>query len=194
MEPKKKLTSFFSLFILLCSLAGCNPKLKEIAKSNNNSIEKKFLDYPKYIEVDSILINKNIPFYGKMNDLPGRYKFPDSINDYGYECGSALETSNKIYFFNETEIEVSDSDYFFRKISFNIDTLEIRNNRVQFNYEYTLDNFQKDFPESYKTNRNTRNDVTEIFVSTNKEMDYDVTWRFYFFEGKLIKLWYFISC
>lgn len=186
--------SNYIFIVLLILITGCNFFKKNHTTSNATIIKK--ADSIEFIDVDNMLLNSKINFKGTLNELSENYKTPDSINNYGYECGSALNESNRIYFYDNTEIEISNSKYFFRKINFKSEKIELNINEIKFNNNYSIENFSKDFPLSFKKNNisNNNNVNIEILIASSKSSDNDIYWRLYFSKNKLVQLDYFIPC
>ena len=177
MEQKKWLKTSWKciLIVFIISTTGCNTGNNK--SYQNSSIEEVILTKNKIIEfinVDNILLNNKIKFKSTLNELSENYKTPDSINNYGYECGSALNESNRIYFFDNTEIEISNSKYFFRKINFKSKKIELNINGIKFNNNYSIENFSKDFPLSFEKNNTSNNNNIEILIASSKSLDNDI--------------------
>ncbi|WP_375563416.1 hypothetical protein ACE193_25535 (plasmid) [Bernardetia sp. OM2101] len=191
---KYKFKVLFMFFLVSCS-SNLTKKDKNTHISESSKIDT--LDGFKtveYISIDSMMIEGNIPFVGKKQDISSYLSSPDSVDKRGYDCGSEFdEEKTQIFFFGKSELEVSTTKYAFRKIFFLNSIQNVTYKNIVFDNEYTVQDFSKDFPYSYQ-NMTEHNREKESYVSSNIQMDFDLSWRFNFINGKLYSIWYFIPC
>lgn len=193
MELRKKFekNNFVIVLILITiTLICCKPNKKKIAKISikNNSSDN------EYILIDSIKINNLFLFKGEKRALKLFKIELDSINKYGYECGSEFEEVNIINYYGKSEVEVIENEYCFRKISLEEDKFYMEYQNIKFDREYTLENLKKDFPTAFNKKYSDNRDFIEIQIPTIEDATFSTVLKFKFKENKLIEIVYFIPC
>jgi len=196
MEQKYKLLLLFLFFLVSCNLTKKNKNIYVLAVEKEEITSSTKINFIEYMLIDSIVINENIPFFGKKQEILPYLSSIDSINKQGYDCGSNFEIASQILYFGKSELETNEETYIFRKIFFSNSFLnKIYYKKIVLDENYTLKKFSQDFPFSYSRRHLTEKETElEIHVSTNAQMDFDLLWRFHFINGKLYSIWYFIPC
>lgn len=138
-------------------------------------------------------INNKYPFWGEKTSLVNIVKKADSINKSLDGCGYILEDSYEIWYYRNCEIEVSNTDYVFTKIDFEHSNFTLHYESIVFSKNYTLEEFKKDFPVSYKENKFSEDEnLIKIRVLVHELAD--GSYIFTFKDNKLIEILNFFPC
>lgn len=138
-----------------------------------------------------MILNDKYPLRGKRSSfIP--FQKTDSIRQQYEACGSVLEENHKVYFFSGIEAEVSETKYVIRKINFDNSNYTLTHEKVIFDKNYTLSDFERDFPFSYQNNMNIEGKQVTILINVHPEADN--AYFFTFVKNKLTEIYYFSPC
>lgn len=146
----------------------------------------------KYLS-KSLFINGTFPFEGEVTNLKHFIKKPESINTEIDGCGYILDDCEQEWYYQNCLIELSKTKYVFTIIDMVVSNYTVKYDSIIFSKNYTLQNFQKDFPASFNKNKtDKKNSTISINVPTHPLAD--DAFIFTFRDNKLIELHHFFPC
>ncbi len=206
MELKRKYKFLYYLvLVLIFTTTSCREE-KRLGNSKNliitNDIKKEVKNrsvFQKKItsfHLDSIVVNKKIPFYGSLEKLKRINKITPDSTYKNVECGNFYdEESSDLIYFGNSIIEVSKNNYAFSKIDVSDDYYITYSDSLIIDNKLSIKEFTRKFSFVNKYNEYFEELNSNGVEFTVKECnECDSFWRFLFINNKLTIVWYFIPC
>ncbi|WP_299902901.1 hypothetical protein [uncultured Aquimarina sp.] len=187
-------TTYITLFLIILLSTVCISNINTKPTHSRIKGDTILFQQPEveYLS-ETLYVNSKYPLEGEIVVLKSFIGKPNTVQKQIDDCGAILEDSDEIWKYLHWEIEVSKTEYAFRKIDVELSNFTIKHKKVIFSKNYTLLNFEEDFPVSFTKNRDHEKDgIITILMKTHPLSD-DL-YIFTFHNKKLKELCYFFPC
>ncbi|MGY3793359.1 hypothetical protein [Aquimarina sp. 433] len=187
-------TTHIKLFLIILLSTVCESNITPIPTDSLIKGDTILFQQPEveYLS-EPLFINDKYPLEGEIVVLKSFIGKPNTVQKQIDDCGAILENSDEIWKYLHWEIEVSKTKYAFKKINLELSKFTVKHKNVIFSNNYTLLNFQEDFPVSFIKNKDDeKNGIITILMKTHPLSD-DI-YIFTFHDKKLKELRYFFPC
>ena len=150
------------------------------------------------INIDSMLINNNVPFLTTVKVLKDNLGKPDSIVSKPKNFGNYVEVAtDPIYFYGQTSFEIHNETAVLQKIDFRNEQFKLNTTGLTLDSHTTLNDFRQFFPSSSDKSYDWTNPIdkkTYKLVRVQSKENHIDQWVLKFYNDKLIEIEYRTAC
>ena len=187
------------VFVVLCMMGCSHGHAAKEAVAKEPTVAKQ-ID-PNYgsevLDVDSILLNRSIPFRSSVDGITAVLGNPDSIVSTSHECGGFFEVDQvRNYYYGRTRFEVYGDTGVIRNIDIGDARFRLTAGSAHLDSRTSLATIGELFPRSASQAYPIKDEAGKevLLVRLKAEPSSDDVWVLHFQDGHLVEVEYWIPC
>ena len=187
------------ILIALCMMScGYDQAGQEVLANRDIVAEQIDPNYePEVLDLDSVLLNRSIPFKSSVDAITEILGKPDSMVSNSHECGGFFEVDQvQNYYYGRTFFEVYGDTGVIRNIDLTDFRFTLNAGRVNLDSRTSLSDIERLFPMSASQAFPMKDEEGKkaLLVRLKPKTGYDDDWVLYFQDGQLVGVKYWIPC